>query len=470
MDIYFHNTIRGGKELFTPQHQGRVSMYVCGPTVYSYPHIGNARSAIVFDVVRRWLQNYYQVVFVRNITDVDDKINQAAQREQVSIETIADRYIDAYHKDMVSIGVAAPSIEPKATAHIAQIIAMIKTLLDLGHAYEAESHVLFAVNSYSGYGKLSGRNKDEMLAGARVEVAPYKKDPGDFVLWKPSDDSQPGWHSPWGRGRPGWHIECSAMARHHLGETIDIHGGGADLVFPHHENELAQSSCASGGKDFARFWLHNGMVHLGERKMSKSESNIILLRDLLQRHRAETIRYAILATHYRSPLEWNEGILLQAQQNLDRLYGAIREVLVSTANENMQTALPEPFVEALANDLNTPAALKELHSLARQINSTSNLSIKRKLAQDMRAAAAVLGLLQNAATDWFTGGGQELPEQAEQLIKQRSVARTAGDYAEADRLRQQLLGMGIEVQDRPDGDTIWSIVVAESGKDHGEKP
>ena len=465
MNIYFHNTMSGDKELFVPQREGQVSMYVCGPTVYSYPHIGNARPAVVFDVVRRLLQTQYQVNFVRNITDVDDKINKAAQLEQVPIGAITERYAAAYHEDMAALGVAVPSVEPKATDHIPQIIAMVEKLVRQGNAYVAESHVLFSVSSYPDYGRLSGRSRDEMLAGARVEVAPYKEDPGDFVLWKPSDSDQVGWDSPWGYGRPGWHIECSAMAGHHLGETIDIHGGGADLMFPHHENESAQSCCANGNKVFARFWLHNGMIHIGKSKMSKSENNVILLRDLMKQHPAEAVRYAILATHYRSPLEWNDAILLQARQNLDRLYGALREASASDATGgDGPRPLPEQFMTALANDLNTPEALKELHLLARQLNVESDASRRQELAQGLCSAAAVMGLLQAGSAEWFAGDGQELPEDAQRLMQRRKEARASGDYAVADELREELLQLGIEVQDRPDGETLWNRTARAGGR------
>ena len=452
MNIYFHNTMSGEKELFVPQREGQVSMYVCGPTVYSYPHIGNARPAVVFDVARRLLRTQHQVNFVRNITDVDDKINKAAQQERLPISAITERYTAIYHEDMAALGVEPPSMEPRATDHIPQIISMIGKLVRQGNAYVAEGHVLFSVGSYPDYGRLSGRSRDEMLDGARVEVAPYKEDPGDFVLWKPSGSDQVGWDSPWGHGRPGWHIECSAMACHHLGETIDIHGGGADLMFPHHENESAQSCCANGSEVFARFWLHNGMIHIGKSKMSKSENNVILLRELTERHPAEAIRYAILATHYRSPLEWNDATLLQARQNLDRLYGALRDAPADDA----AGPLPEPFMTALADDLNTPEALKELHLLVRRVNAESDPSSKLELARALRSAAAIMGLLQAGAAEWFAGDGQELPEEARRLLRQRKDARAAGDYAAADRLRDELLRFGIEVQDRPGGETIWS--------------
>ena len=455
MNIYFHNSLSGNKELFTPQHEGRVSMYVCGPTVYSYPHIGNARPAIVFDVVRRLLQEFYQVNFVRNITDVDDKINKAAEQEGVPIDTITKRYTAIYHEDMEALNVAAPGVEPRATEHIAQIIAMIEKLIGNSHAYEAQSHVLFAIDSYKDYGHLSKRSKDEMLAGARVEVAPYKKDPGDFVLWKPSTDKQPGWDSPWGRGRPGWHIECSAMAQHHLGETIDIHGGGADLLFPHHENELAQSCCASKNSVFARFWLHNGMIHINSSKMAKSENNVILIRNLVQQYPAEAIRYATLATHYRSPLEWSDAILVQAQQNLDRLYGAIRDVHNTTEEPGKA---PGRFMNALANDLNTPEALTELHNMVRQVNSETGKSRKQELANSLQKAATMLGILQHSPEQWFSRGMREKEADVQKLIKERGKAREAGDYAAADSIREKLLEMGVEIQDKPDGSTTWNRI------------
>src|SRR6201991_3216055 len=327
MPISLYNSLTRQTDVFTPLDPNRVTMYVCGPTVYNYVHIGNARGPVVFDVLARLLRRHFPgVIYARNITDVEDKINAAAQAEGVPISTITDRYAQAYRQDMAGLGIAPPDLEPHATAHIDEIIRMNEKLIATGHAYAAEGHVLFRVESFADYGKLSGRDPDELIAGARVEVAPYKKHPGDFVLWKPSTPDLPGWDSPWGRGRPGWHIECSAMSEAHLGETIDIHAGGVDLLFPHHENEIAQSTCAHGGKVFARFWLHNGMLTFGGRKMSKSLGNTLVLHELLEKHPPELLRYMLMKAHYRQPLDWSDDTLAQARATLDGWYGVLRDL------------------------------------------------------------------------------------------------------------------------------------------------
>ena len=316
--IVLYNTLKRKKQAFVPQDKNRVTMYACGPTVYNYAHIGNARPAVIFDLLYRLLAaTYPNVIYARNITDVDDKINAAAAEQQVPIEVISKRYTQAYHQDMAALGVGMPTIEPRATDHIPQMIKMIKQLIESGHAYATEGHVLFSIESYDQYGALSGRDLREMVAGARVEVADFKKHPGDFVLWKPSVDPQPGWDSPWGWGRPGWHLECSVMSEEHLGDTIDIHGGGQDLVFPHHENEIAQSVCAHGGKTFARYWMHNGFVTFNKRKMSKSLGNTLVVHILLKHTRGEVLRYLLLSAHYRQPLDWSEEALTRAQRTQD---------------------------------------------------------------------------------------------------------------------------------------------------------
>ena len=313
-ELLLHNTHSRKKEAFTPGDPNRVTMYVCGPTVYSYAHIGNARPAVVFDVLARVLRRLYpKVEYARNITDIDDKINKSAQDEGVGIDVISNRYTEAYHQDLEALGVLDVDHEPCVTSHLPEIIGMIQRLIDAGNAYEADGHVLFDVTSFPAYGRLSGRNQEELLAGARVEVAPYKQNPGDFVLWKPSTEEQPGWDSPWGRGRPGWHIECSAMSAVHLGRTIDIHGGGTDLVFPHHENELAQSVCAHDGEPFARYWVHNGFINVNQEKMSKSLGNILLVKDLVAEYPGEAVRYALLSAHYRAQLEWSDDTVSQAK-------------------------------------------------------------------------------------------------------------------------------------------------------------
>src|SRR5262245_29628156 len=380
MALHLHNTLSRSRELFTPADPRRVTMYVCGPTVYNYAHIGNARPPVVFDVLASLLRRTYGLTYARNVTDVDDKINAAAQAEGVEIGLLTARYLAAYHEDMKGLGVAPPDVEPLVTEHIPQIVALIEKLVAAGHAYEAERHVLFAVPSYAAYGKLSGRDPEELLAGARVEVAPYKRDPGDFVLWKPSPPEIVGWESPWGRGRPGWHVECSAMVESHLGETIDIHGGGVDLVFPHHENEVAQSTCAHAGKPYARYWVHNGLVTVNGEKMAKSIGNVLLARDLLAQHGRETIRLALLKTHYRQPLDWMDTLVSVARQNLDRLYGALRDAGIRGARVDARPdQLPSGVLDALEDDLNTPLAISELLALARAANSSKHATERRDI-------------------------------------------------------------------------------------------
>ena len=453
MTLSLYNTRTRQKEPFAPLQPGRVTMYVCGPTVYSFPHIGNARPAVVFDVLARLLRTRYQLTYARNITDIDDKINRAAAEEGVPIGEIAARYATAYHADMRALGVLPPDIEPRATEHLASIIRMISGLIDSGHAYTAEGHVLFRVASYADYGALSRRDQRELLAGARVEVAPYKEGAGDFVLWKPSTPDLPGWDSPWGRGRPGWHIECSAMVAEHLGPTIDIHGGGNDLIFPHHENEIAQSSCANGGALFARYWLHNGFVNVDHTKMSKSLGNVLLVCNLLEQAPGEAIRLALLAAHYRQPLDWTSEVLPEARRKLDRLYGALRDV------EGWQSleAAPDPeFIAALDDDLNTPQALAVLFNLARDANRSSDPAERAALAARLRASAALLGLLGVDPDAWFmteTGDGLSA-EQVETLLAARRAARASRDFKLADQIRDQLVAAGILIEDSAEG-TRW---------------
>src|SRR5690606_5059116 len=359
MALHVHNTLTRSKERFEPGDPARVTMYVCGPTVYSFVHIGNARPEVVFDVLARLLRRSYGLVYARNLTDVDDKINAAAAREGVEIGALTARYISAFHEDMAGLGVRGPDVEPRVTDHIAEIIAFIERLIERGHAYEAEGHVLFAVSTFPEYGKLSKRSLDEMIAGARVEVAPYKRDPADFVLWKPSDPSTAGWDSPGGRGRPGCHMECSTMAATHRGETIDIHGGGLDLVFPHHENETAQSTCAHG-KCFARYWMHNGLVNMGSEKMAKSTGNIVRVRDLLAEHDGEVLRLCLLSAHYRQPLDWTPQLVAESAQKLDRMYGVLRDAGLDDPSSSADEEPPEAVIAALEDDLNTPLAIAEL--------------------------------------------------------------------------------------------------------------
>ncbi|MDO8289099.1 MAG: cysteine--tRNA ligase [Parvibaculum sp.] len=456
--LYLYNTLTRSKDLFTPADPARVTMYVCGPTVYNFAHIGNARPAVVFDVLARLLRRLYpHVVYARNITDIEDKIIASAKEQGVPISVITEKYADIYRKDMGTLGVKLPDIEPKATDAIPDMISMMERLIASGHAYAAEGHVLFHVASYKDYGALSRRDLDDMIAGARVEVAPYKKDATDFVLWKPSTPEQPGWDSPWGRGRPGWHIECSAMIEKHLGETIDIHAGGIDLQFPHHENEIAQSTCAHGGKLFSRFWLHNGFVNIEKEKMSKSIGNVLLVHDLIKEAPGEAIRLALLNGHYRQPLDWTGEGLAQARQMLNRLYGALRTLadVEATAND----AVPPEFMAALLDDLNTPKALAVLFDLARQANVATDKAEKTRLKSALLAAGSLIGLLEQDPEIWFAGGGIAPhidADEIEALILARATARKNKDFKESDRIRDELAGRGIQIEDGPKG-TTWRV-------------
>ena len=457
MALVLHNTLTRAREPFEPANAAdpkRVTMYVCGPTVYNYAHIGNMRPPVVFDVLARLLRRSFNLTYVRNVTDVDDKINDAVKREGVPIGVLTARYLAAYHEDLRRLGVAPPDVEPRVTEHIPAIIGFIERLIASGHAYAAEGHVLFGVPGFADYGRLSGRDPDDMLAGARVEVAPYKRDPGDFVLWKPSDPDIVGWPSPWGRGRPGWHIECSAMAEAHLGETIDIHGGGVDLLFPHHENELAQSTCGHGGKPFARYWLHNGLIQFDGEKMSKSLGNVRLARDLLAEHGGETVRLALLTAHYRQPLDWTEQLVAEARQKLDRMYGALRDAGISGELTRPPAALPpQGVLAALEDDLNTPEAVAELFGVVRAANKATDAAEKRALAESLRAGAWLLGVLTEEPQSWFAAGGAAGTDDAEidSLVKQRDALRREKNFAEADRIRRQLTERGIVIEDAAGG-------------------
>ena len=430
-------------------------MYLCGPTVYNYAHIGNARPAVVFDLLARLLRRSYQLKFARNITDIDDKINAASVETGKPIEEITARFIEAYNDDMGKLGVQLPDIEPLATEHVPEMIAMIETLIDQGHAYEADGHVLFDVGSYAEYGALSKRDLREMIAGSRIEVAPYKKAAHDFVLWKPSTPELPGWKSPWGRGRPGWHIECSAMAEKHLGETIDIHAGGQDLVFPHHENELAQSRCAHGGAEFARYWLHNGFLSIHHEKMSKSLGNVLLVRDLVESNPGEVIRLALMSAHYRQPLDWSDETIQSAKRMLDRLYGAVRGVAVSEAARAAADP-PDGVLAALEDDLNTPKAMAEFFNLARELNKATDPVEQQRLAAIMYATGDLMGLLGRDPDSWFAGHvmGELSAEEIDALLLQRKDARAERDFTTADAIRDQLAAAGIAIEDGPQG-TTW---------------
>lgn len=435
--LRLYDTLARAKRVFEPAAPDRVTLYVCGPTVYNRAHIGNARPAVVFDLLARLLRRLYpdrRVIHAANVTDIEDKIMAAAAAEGVPIEVITERYERFYFDDLQALGVGRPDIVPLATGHVPEMIAMIEALIAAGHAYAAEGHVLFDVPSWPDYGRLSRRPMDEMIAGARVDVAPYKRSPADFVLWKPSAADQPGWDSPFGRGRPGWHIECSAMIAAHLGETIDIHGGGIDLEFPHHENEIAQSSCAHGGAPLARFWLHNGMLSMAEHKMSKSLGNTLTMEALLAAgHRGETLRLALLSAHYRQPLDWTEALLVQCRTTLDRLYRAAADAAPSEVDAGV--------LDALADDLNTPLALARLGAV--------------RDPGVLRASAAFLGLLEGSSAAWFRGAGAAGADAAiEAAIAARARAKKARDFAEADRIRIELAQDGVMLEDGPQG-TTW---------------
>jgi cysteinyl-tRNA synthetase len=456
MQLKLFNSLSRQVEVFSPQDPERVTLYVCGPTVYNYVHIGNARPPVVFGLLARLLRRLYPgVLYARNITDVDDKINAAAAAQGVPIEAITARFTAAYRQDMARLGVEPPDLEPHATAHIGEIIAMCQGLIASGHAYAAQSHVLFDVGSFPDYGRLSRRSTDEMLAGARVEVAPYKRSPGDFVLWKPSTPDQPGWDSPWGRGRPGWHIECSAMAARHLGETIDIHAGGVDLQFPHHENEVAQSTCAHGGRTFARYWLHNGLLNMGGRKMSKSLGNVSLVHDLLEQHRPEALRYVLLSAHYRQPLDWSQAGVEQATRTLDRLYGTLRDLAEIPVDAGRGP--PPAVLAALCDDLNTPEALAALAAIATEARRTSDPLLQGQLKSDLLAGGDLLGLLQQEPEVWFQSAADDRSDTIEALVQERVAARANRDFARADAIRDQLTGMGVAIEDGAGG-ARWRLV------------
>jgi cysteinyl-tRNA synthetase len=432
--IRLYDTMAREKRAFVPADPKRITMYVCGPTVYGRAHIGNARPAVVFDTLARLIRHEFgpdSLVYARNVTDVDDKIIAAAEQEGVDPSVITERYEQHYLEDMRALGVRDPDIAPHATQEIGPMVAMIERLVERGYAYAAQGHVLFDVTKDPAYGMLSHRDREQMIAGARVEVAPYKRDPADFVLWKPSDADVIGWDSPWGRGRPGWHLECSAMIERHLGETIDIHGGGLDLIFPHHENEIAQSRCAHGGAALARYWVHNGFVDMGSDKMSKSLGNIVTPAELLEQgYKGETLRLALLSAHYRQPLPWTEALIEQSKTILDRLYRA--------AGEAVSGEIDAEMLEALSDDLNTPSALARLQA----IDDPTTI----------KASAAMLGLLSDTADDWFRGGGDDSAIDAR--IAERAEAKANRDFATADRIRDELKDDGIILEDGPSG-TTW---------------
>jgi cysteinyl-tRNA synthetase len=452
--LRLHNTIARAKQDFEPVDPNHVRMYVCGPTVYGDIHIGNARPLVVFDVLWRVLRRHFsKVTYVRNITDVDDKINARARESGGDIAELTQRTTVRFHADAAAMGVLEPDVEPRATQHIPEMIALIERLIEAGHAYAADGHVLFDVPSMPDYGGLSRHSRDALIAGARVDVAPYKRDPCDFVLWKPSDDDLPGWPSPWGRGRPGWHIECSAMSQKHLGVDFDIHGGGQDLIFPHHENEIAQSRCGNPGSHFARYWVHNGYVMSEGEKMSKSLGNFYTVRDLLDEFPGEALRLALLQTHYRAPLDFTKDGLRRAKAILDRFYGALRGVEKVEGGEP-----PAEFIAALDDDLNTPLALSALHEAISVLNAAPDGAEKSAACKVVIAAGQLLGLLQQDPEDWFRwrGAGDDVFDDAavERMIVDRAAARRARNFSESDRIRDALAQAGIILEDKPEG-TLW---------------
>jgi cysteinyl-tRNA synthetase len=454
MPLTLYNTLTRRKEPLEPLDPNRVGLYVCGPTVYDRAHIGNARAVVAFDVLYRVLRHEYgadHVRYVRNITDVEDKIIAAARENGEPIDALTRRTTAIFHEDMAALGNLAPDIEPRATEYIPQMIAMIERLIASGHAYAASGHVLFRVASYPKYGALSRRSRADMIAGARVEVAPYKEDPGDFVLWKPSAPDQPGWDSPWGRGRPGWHIECSAMSETELGETFDIHGGGLDLVFPHHENEIAQSVCAHGGHPFACTWLHNGMLTVGGVKMAKSEGNFITMGDILDEAPGEVVRLALLGTHYRDPLDWTSERLQQARQGLDRFYRALLNLSIPPVTP---ISAPEEVRAALEDDLNAPLALTHLHELASRINRSTDDGERGRLSAELVAGGQLMGLLGQDPDEWMRPTFEKRSAEINKRIAARAVARRERRFADADRIRDELSAEGIILEDGPNG-TTW---------------
>jgi len=454
MPLAVYDTLAREKRVFEPQDPSRVTLYVCGPTVYDYAHIGNARPPAVFDVLFRLLRRQYgedAVTYARNVTDVDDKINRKAADEGVPISEITARYEKVYLEDMAALNVTPPTLAPHVTDHIDAIVRQIGQIVDAGHAYAAEGHVLFDVASFEEYGQLSGRSLEDMIAGARVEVAPYKKNPADFVLWKPSKENEPEWPSPWGPGRPGWHIECSAMIDEVLGLPIDIHGGGQDLIFPHHENEVAQGRCAHGKPVYARYWMHNGFLNMGDEKMSKSLGNVVKVHDLIAQWPGEVIRWALLSAHYRAPLAWTQELLEQSKASLDRLYGALRR---AKAVEAEPAEPPAAFLEALEDDLNTPRAMAELFALGKALETAESGGARRKAKAELVAAAALMGVLTQDPDAWFEAGiDADVKGRVDALIEARATARAEKNWPEADRIRDELNALNVEVMDGPTGAT-----------------
>lgn len=457
-EMYLHNTLRRRKEKFEPIDANNVRMYVCGPTVYDRAHLGNAKSAVVFDVLNRVLRQVYgdeHVTYVSNITDIDDKILNKHQETGKPIEEITRETFQWYLDDMHALNVKDPDYRPRATEFVNEMIELVKLLIKNGHAYEAEGHVLFSVDSMPNYGYLSGRSMKEMLAGARIEVADYKKNPADFILWKPSEEGQPGWNSPWGFGRPGWHLECSAMSSKYLGNSFDIHGGGSDLIFPHHENECAQSMCAHPHDTFARYWVHAGMLMVDGVKMSKSLGNFYTVNQLIAEYPAEALRLLFISTHYHQPFNFTFEGLKQAKTVLDKFYNALQK----TDNiKTEKTVVDERVLEALCDDLNTPLALSYLHEIVNNLNKAETEEDKRKYKSLLLGSAGVMGLLYQDADAWFKQGANAIAEdEIEQLILERAEAKKSKNYARADEIRNQLKEAGILLEDGPTG-TTWKKI------------
>ena len=451
MSLNLYDTFSNSKKKFEPIDPKNIRMYVCGPTVYDYPHVGNARPVIVFDILFRILQNLYgkeHVTYVRNITDVDDKIINASQENNEDINELTSRTINYFHADAKYIGAMEPSFEPRATDHIAEMINIIETLIEKNYAYVAENNVLFSSNKFSKYGSLSGKKLEEMIAGSRVDVESYKQEASDFILWKPSKDNEPGWDSPWGKGRPGWHIECSAMSEKLLGKTFDIHGGGQDLIFPHHENEIAQSECANGEK-FANYWVHNGFVTVEGNKMAKSDGNFVTVNELKEKYQGEVIRLTMILTHYRQPLNWTNDNLQESKKTLDKWYQYFSEV---DFKPDLSVMIDENVMNALNDDMNTPQAIAELHKLFKNCKSNDQDSLNQFLI-----SAQFLGLMNDEPSQWLSWGKDNISvdqNKIESLIAQRNTARANKDFAEADRIRDELENLGIVLEDKG-AETTW---------------
>ena len=456
--LTLYDTLAREKREFVPNDPSRVTMYVCGPTVWNFAHIGNARPAVVFDLMFRLLRRVYgetSVVYARNLTDVDDKINQAAADQGVDISVITTKFADIYKADMAALGCLKPTIEPRATAHINEMLDMIGRLIDKGFAYQAEGEVLFNTEAFSEYGKLSGRALEDLQAGARVDVVDHKRHPADFVLWKPSKAGEPSWDSPFGAGRPGWHIECSAMIETVLGLPVDLHGGGHDLIFPHHENEIAQGVCATGG-EFARYWMHNGFLTMDAEKMSKSIGNVRLVHDLLDEAPGEALRWALLSAHYRAPLDWNADLIAQSRKSLDRLYGVVQRVGVP--DDLSPDDVPEAVLEALYDDLATPRAMAELFALAKAAETATSGAARRAAGRALVAAGRLMGGLYLDPVVWFEGRvDADTKLRIEGLLSERSAARVNKDWARADEIRAELTAMGVEVLDAAGGAATWRL-------------